>query len=234
MKIGQRLVVGHQARVVRHLGIGPADLRSQQVVQCLGSRVEHFDFKLPDPFLGRGSPVEIRPGRSLLGSQLLNGIREFVADLGFLCVEHSSRFRQSQFQVLDLSVGRSHTQWKRELESKVPAGVVGMRKASIATGIRGTPIAGEQVVTQGIDLVPADQVEPWPDQALGRLQLQREALHRPSLTPQFDTMSECLDEAGFPVRLEASSHRLIRRTKHGAVTDRQPQQPSQCRLGAIE
>ena len=126
MKIGQRLIVGHQARVVRHLGIGPADLRSQQVVQCLGPRVEHLDLKLPDPFLGRGSPVEIGPGRGFVGSELLNGIREFVADFGFLCVEHSTRLCQPQFKVLDLGVGRSHTQRKRELESKIPAGVVGM------------------------------------------------------------------------------------------------------------
>ena len=47
-------------------------------------------------------------------------------------------------------------------------------------------------------------------------------------------MCECFDQAGLPVRFETSSHRLIRRPEHGAVTDRQPQQPSQRRLGAIE
>ena len=234
MQVGQCLVVGHQAGVVGHLGIGPADLGSQQVIQRLGPRVEHLDLELPDPFLGRGSSVEIRAGGGFAGSQLLHRVREFVADLGFLGVEHRSSLGQSQFQVADLSGGRTHAEGQSEFESETPAGVVRVRESSVATGELRAAVVGEQVVTHGVDLVSAHEVQPRPDQAAGGLQLQFHAPQRPPMTPQLDTMSQGLDQVHFPVGFEAGCHRFIRGPEHRAIAGRQADQSPQCGLGAIE
>ena len=117
MQVRQRLVVSHQAGVVRHLGIASTDLGSQQIVQCLGARVEDLDLELPYPLLGGGTSVQVRTGGSFVSRQLLYRVSQLVTDLRFLGVQHRSSLRHPQLEIPDLSVRRSHSDRQCELES---------------------------------------------------------------------------------------------------------------------
>ena len=168
-----------------------------------------------------------------MSGQLLYRIGELVADLHFLGIEYRAGLGQSQLEILDLGIRRSHTQRHGEFDAEIPAGVIRMRESPITAGQRGTAV-GKQVVTERVDPVAADHIQPRSNQAASRLELQFHAANRPALPSQFDPLRQGLDQVRLPVGFETSRHQFIRRPQDRPIAGRQPEHSPQDRFGTVE
>ena len=232
LQIRDRLRIQNERTVVRDFCVGITGDRSKVLLDRLRSSL---DLEKQDSlaFGGRVASIEVGPGRPVFLGELLVGDGQFVTDVVFLRTKNLAGFPQPQFQILNLSPRRSQTERHLKDGSGRPAGVIVVCDRPGITAER-IPVILDQVVSEPVDLIRGDEIEPWPDEAFCSQKLQFETFDVPLVPPNFDAMSQSLGNAHRPVRLEGCGHRLVGRAQNLAIVDGQTNQTSQRRFAFVK
>ena len=222
MELGDRAVVIDERPGVGALGLGPAALGVEELVERHGAGIIRCLHRLHLP-LGGDPPIEVRLGEREVRVDVSHRLHERVGCFEFLILQAGPLTCQLQLLVADGRELTPEADRHQELGLGLPllelpthergVGIrvlecdgVGIHSRGCVRGIRAT---AEQILADAEEPPPAAHVEPRQKQVLGRREFELLLLDDPLLAAELRRPRQRLHERLLPVERDAGRRRLV-------------------------
>ena len=246
MELGDRAVVIDDRPGVGALGLGPAALGVEELIERDGAGIVRRLHRLHLP-LGGDPPIEVGLGEREIRVDVPHRLDERVRGLELFVLEPSPLACQLQLLVADGRKLTPEADRHQELGLGLPllelsahecrVGIrvlecdgVGIHSGGCVRGIRAT---AEQILTDAEEPPPAAHVEPRQEQVLGRGQLQFLLLDDPLLAAELRRPRQRLHKRLLPVEGDAGRRRLVGRPDEPPVARREAHHVAKAIFAAI-